>query len=67
LAALSIGQPPSTSPSPSKKQEEEEEERGLELGLRRLDVGWNVEITVANEFREKIKQLQEQDPPSEMK
>ncbi|GAA5967889.1 hypothetical protein JCM3765_001779, partial [Sporobolomyces pararoseus] len=50
----------------TRTSEEEEEEgnegkRGLELGLRELDVAWNIEVGVAKRIREKIKVLQERD------
>lgn len=38
---------------------------GLELGLRELDVVWNVEVGVANRMRERIKVLQERDREEE--
>ncbi|GAA5910754.1 protein geranylgeranyltransferase type I subunit CDC43 [Sporobolomyces salmoneus] len=68
LAALSIGQPTSSSSEAGAEEGEQEEEeekederRGMELGLRELDVAWNVEMTVAERFRDRIKGLQERD------
>ncbi|GAA5987814.1 hypothetical protein JCM5350_005373, partial [Sporobolomyces pararoseus] len=77
LAALSIasGQPPRSSDKPIRSlststtamegegegEGSEGKNSGLELGLRELDVAWNVEVGVANRMRERIKVLQERD------